>query len=1014
MDNHLIIGLGGTGGKIIRSMRKMIYQNLRQEEPDHINLRFLYVDSDDEMMGIDDETWKTLGKSVQLGKQSQLVISGMNLSAILNDVNSYPGIKHWIGDRRQWRGLLQSSEGANVMGGQKRRLGRFLFASKVKEFNNHVNGLVQEMSDGGQVGTTFHVCAGLAGGTGSGTVIDAICQIRNKHNLKKDRIFLYLLLPDRNPLPNWAGPNYHANGYAALRELNALAVGAFRPHDLTGRSFKMGDHSGESGRLRVQDPFNGCYLFTDQNAAGFRVNVARELPEVTASFLYHKIVTAGSVGGGLNQLTRQEDFQIGSQAISGEREVEDGPETRSRRFFAFGIKQLAYPEEEILEYLAFSFARQAALQLRFNHWSDGIGFADAPRNLAFDSYVRGKETQNRWRITDNHLTLSLGILDEEVDNKKWKPIPNEWQSVVDNFITLAQQDQNTENWSTRLSQLCEKRFTDDFRGQGVQTWYQQRAKIRRRHVREIRSRIEEDLFASWMSGEYSMQELSQLLKDLRREIEERRTRAEGEVSKQQDKAETSLNRIKENDAEWAKIGWLSASLMGKREKLLKAKGVLLQSHYAARTWVQAWTFAQRLLTDLIDELDELRGQVDRAASTLSQAIEYFEEHIQSRIADEGEADLTRQVVRFYEPEVVRDLAGRLVQDEQEQKKQAAQVRRRLAERVGPHPGFGKFNERVRLSDIIDIFQAECAESAHTAHDSAMAESGGAGKLLSVSILDKLEERFSANGHQLHSYLDKVIKQARTYVRFSDAERARSVPGQASMFSTFTIIRPEAPDESDFVDVLDQTFKKAAPDGVVPDILPSTHRQNEIVLLNVASAFPLRYLEPLENLRQEYDRRVNGPDERATLEVHLEGDGTQLPRLHQPGQEELEADARPYLLLARAMNIFEVREDRSGNVTDLVLVLEDEHGLPTDEISLGASLPEAMEKLTPAVHLAITNAVDGELRSAKYNDAGAREDVTQRIVDEAKAMRNGSGNGAHLAFANSARDAIQMLEHSISR
>ena len=64
MTNHLLIGLGGTGGKIIRSLRKMIYHNLRSENPDNVRLRYLYIDSDDSMMEIDDERWKTLGKSV--------------------------------------------------------------------------------------------------------------------------------------------------------------------------------------------------------------------------------------------------------------------------------------------------------------------------------------------------------------------------------------------------------------------------------------------------------------------------------------------------------------------------------------------------------------------------------------------------------------------------------------------------------------------------------------------------------------------------------------------------------------------------------------------------------------------------------------------------------------------------------------------------------------------------------------------------------------------------------------
>ena len=203
-ENHVVIGLGGTGGKIIRSLRKMIYQTMRQTEPSHVNMRYLYVDSDASMMGIDDDSWKILGQSVQLGKESQLQIAGMNLKDILENVNDYPGIKPWIGDRDQWRGILQSAQGAKINGGQKRRLGRFLLASKLEDFRGMLGKLVNSIELGGQSGTTFHVCAGLAGGTGSGTVIDVITHIRQLYSSYNNRIILYLLLPDEHPLQNWA------------------------------------------------------------------------------------------------------------------------------------------------------------------------------------------------------------------------------------------------------------------------------------------------------------------------------------------------------------------------------------------------------------------------------------------------------------------------------------------------------------------------------------------------------------------------------------------------------------------------------------------------------------------------------------------------------------------------------------------------------------------------------------------------------------------------------------------
>ena len=69
MGNHLIIGLGGTGGRILRSFRKTIFQEFREPSPSNLHVEYLYVDSSREMMRSDDPTWKILGNSVQLGEK---------------------------------------------------------------------------------------------------------------------------------------------------------------------------------------------------------------------------------------------------------------------------------------------------------------------------------------------------------------------------------------------------------------------------------------------------------------------------------------------------------------------------------------------------------------------------------------------------------------------------------------------------------------------------------------------------------------------------------------------------------------------------------------------------------------------------------------------------------------------------------------------------------------------------------------------------------------------------------
>src|SRR4051812_36498005 len=112
--NHLIIGLGGTGGKVIRALRRAIYEEFRDkvpkqrvrnaagaiEEKDHpVKLAYLYVDSDNSLMGSDDPTWKVPGDTLQLGLANQLLIRGANLLNVMENLSAYPNISPWIGAR---------------------------------------------------------------------------------------------------------------------------------------------------------------------------------------------------------------------------------------------------------------------------------------------------------------------------------------------------------------------------------------------------------------------------------------------------------------------------------------------------------------------------------------------------------------------------------------------------------------------------------------------------------------------------------------------------------------------------------------------------------------------------------------------------------------------------------------------------------------------------------------------------------------------------------------------------
>ena len=231
MSSHLIIGLGGTGGKIIRELRKRIYQEFRSTEPGNgVHIDYVYVDSSLDDLNNRSE-WKVLGKSVHLGEAQKVDINGINAS-VLDNINQYPGLRAFMTDDdiRKIRSDRQMGEiiGAGI-GGQRRRLGRLLMANNMANagdrgnFENIVRAAVKRLqSDSGDENVTFHICAGLAGGTGSGSIIDAIAQLRTwyPYNARpqKYKMCLVTYLPEQALTYSDEDKGYYqANGYAALK-----------------------------------------------------------------------------------------------------------------------------------------------------------------------------------------------------------------------------------------------------------------------------------------------------------------------------------------------------------------------------------------------------------------------------------------------------------------------------------------------------------------------------------------------------------------------------------------------------------------------------------------------------------------------------------------------------------------------------------------------------------------------------------------------------------------------------
>ena len=104
--NHILIGLGGTGGKILRAFKMRMFEEFPDsKEREKQSVQLLYVDSSKEMMPKDGKgraDFRVMGQDASFTNEEFLFIKGNDVSYILDHIDSL--FKSTV----NWRNQLQS------------------------------------------------------------------------------------------------------------------------------------------------------------------------------------------------------------------------------------------------------------------------------------------------------------------------------------------------------------------------------------------------------------------------------------------------------------------------------------------------------------------------------------------------------------------------------------------------------------------------------------------------------------------------------------------------------------------------------------------------------------------------------------------------------------------------------------------------------------------------------------------------------------------------------------------
>lgn len=928
-QNHLIIGLGGTGGKIIRHIRKTIERNKDSQggSPSEARFEFLYIDTSTDELDKREE-WKVLGKDIDLARSQYLINTASNVRPVLDDPDSFPGLKDWIEPRNIFDFVKPGIAGA----AQRRKLGRLVFAQNASRFVKAVEDRMRVLQEGpGRTGAVIHVVCGLAGGTGSGSVVDAVAQIRHKYpDHDRYRILIYALLPEKDSrrVKDVAGfSNYYANGYAALAELNAIAVGKYHPTNLL-----------DGTRLDHDVYFNGCYLINNVNEHNIQFEVESEVPRIVAEFIFQK--TLNKEWEGLGRAEK------GENDIKNFESEEDIGKARAKLFLSFGIKRIVVPEQEIKEFLAYGFAEQATRQLMFNNFRQGEGYADEPVEKDWGSEARKPETIQALLLSDAHLMLESGILEDDAGNAMWKPVRDYWKQIINRLAPEIKADPGIEQttWVHVLNSRLSKVFDDTYRTMGgVRKFYEVKGNARLEMARHVGRQIEKELFSRWKVGTASLIQLRQFTDALVDSLDERLGIFTDEVAKAPAALQAVQQRMAEINGQFNKVGFLGKHLTDKRSALFSDLAMQHQDYYVLSTQLEGKKFATSLIPFIKDELVTLRGVIDELHQNLAAATERVNQEQAARL---GTTDAAYQK-RIFDRNAIANVMKAVIVDEPSQAARTQKVRQSIIDLAGTDvDSFEKLVHSVSLGAIISTLSQASALIVEMAHAEI---SKTLPPVLHVNIVERLQKKYDANPNGLKAFVSDLYDESGTLLQFNKTEVDRSVAnnagGSRGTNHTIGVFLPECESQKDFHTSLTTMFEEqkdpASDTAVAVGKLP-----NEIVIMKIASLMPARFVESLSLLKKHYDGLLKDVNESYLL--HGEGDGKKLPPLYARSAADISAQAKrkPFLLIARLLEMIKERKNKTTGLTEWVFIYESD-GLPAAKILNGACWTDVIDGEYPA-------------------------------------------------------------------
>ena len=1017
--NHILIGLGGTGGKVLKAFRKRLWEEFpKAEERRKLSIGFVYVDSTDEMMRPGDPSWRVFGQNAQFEEAEFVNIKTTDLGQILDHPDNFPGLKHIVKNGEMMKQTLGEVGDA---AGQKRRAGRILFASNISKYLSAVKSQYENVTSVSKNKSRccIHIFTGLAGGTGSGSIIDAVAQLRADPSFSGNNttITVYAMVPELDIPKGCQAGRYHQNGYAALCELSALNTANYLPCDVrTGAEHVAID--------TIPLKQFGLMVYSNVNENGTVVNSFTELPQLLADTIYHTIFMKfkDNVTEPFIHALACENFPDHYVEYNTISKGNDKERARTKAVSSFGIKRIVYPEQRIVEHISYTLAESVFKQMIYNNFKDDFGFADDPQKKDYEAlYIKNEKNLRDWKLDDSFLMLNERILGTD---KKFEKIKDYWNGQA-NFYSYDDVKSVDSEPLRYLERFMLEKYQNSFRfKQGVEDYYADKGKdeVLKLQAEEIVEDIERSLYTQWYEGQLSLTDLLKVSDAILKFIRDRRSKMQADIQATDESIE-NFSKEAEDNVDYATHLNLLQKATGKPKDCFTDHQAILTDLYVEKTNRIAYEFAGKLLGKLQVNFEEFHDQVQKFVGALA---EYMKEAT-NRIADRNQQkgsikDLKQAVIEVREDSKVKSFEKSIILNHTRMETLSGILRRELVgNKTFEH--FDKLANGISLEKAFDIVDRVMGQQVREIHETECTKD----RLIGINVLQQLQ-KVLVTDDDIRTFAKEAVEMSGVFILLDDTQLQRSLnnnpnpvekPESMNRKAILVTLPSYDGDESlkAFAQKLESAFGSAfgnATPGSAIRFDTTGDTMNEITIAAVKSCFPLRAIKWMPTYEREYKSMTENSNPREAKEarvlLHSEGDGACLPPImgeKQPTAQEF----TPYYFVAASIGILREAEDPI-NGHGWCIAEEDTWGTPSNIYlsKLFTDLP-VCDNMTSERRQKIKEMVDGvlsnpELPMAKRNEYIENVKILMRDVVSKECSSPTSPK--YQQFGNEAKKALEMI------